>query len=548
MAKGAKIGALMVALGIDTAQFETGLKKTEGKLGRFGKLAGTAFTAVAAAGLAAAAALGPAIKGAADHADELSKAAQKVGVTTEALSRLEWAAKLSDVSLEQLTGGLGRLSRSMLDVASGSKGPAATAFSALGIAITDASGQMRDADEVFADIADKFSRMEDGSTKTALAMSIFGRAGAEMIPLLNAGRQGLADMAAESDRLGQTISTQTGKAAEEFNDNLTRLGAVASGLANKMMAELVPSLANLTTTMASPEFQSAIVNTTRLFGGLADILARTAMLAGELLNVLPKAVGAGEDKALYALPGYEEFISSHEIGANGSDGIGGGPGTHGGMLTTMGVKPAKTATPFTPVIKGAGAAKAALIELTDTGDRYTDSATRMTQAIGGGLGSAFSRLADAVLSGNDALSATVDILGDLGKQLVSAGIQGFFTNLFSGALTGGLGLGSGAIGRGVYGGNTGFFPGFPGLATGTDNWRGGMAWVGENGPELLNLPRGSQVIPNHELGGSQSAIRVDLGPGLVATILKQAENQSVQIVKSQAPLAVARAQSDRKFG
>ena len=35
-------------------------------------------------------------------------------------------------------------------------------------------------------------------------------------------------------------------------------------------------------------------------------------------------------------------------------------------------------------------------------------------------------------------------------------------------------------------------------ANGTDNWRGGLSWVGEEGPELVNLPKGSQVVPNKE--------------------------------------------------
>jgi hypothetical protein len=43
--------------------------------------------------------------------------------------------------------------------------------------------------------------------------------------------------------------------------------------------------------------------------------------------------------------------------------------------------------------------------------------------------------------------------------------------------------------------------GIPGFATGTNFAPGGMALVGEKGPELVNLPRGSQVIPNHELPG-----------------------------------------------
>ena len=35
-------------------------------------------------------------------------------------------------------------------------------------------------------------------------------------------------------------------------------------------------------------------------------------------------------------------------------------------------------------------------------------------------------------------------------------------------------------------------------AEGTNNWRGGPTWVGEEGPELVDLPRGSRVLPNKE--------------------------------------------------
>lgn len=339
MASGsAKIGALHVELSLNSAQFNTGINKAQGDLSRFGKLAANVATAVAAAGIAAGVALGHAVKAAANHADELSKSAQKIGVTVEALSRLEWAAKLSDVSLEQLTGGLGRLSRQMLEVATGSTGPAATAFAALGVAVTDAAGNLRSSDEVFADIADRFGRMEDGATKTALAIQIFGKAGAELIPLLNAGRDGLKEMADESDRLGQTISSETGKAAEEFNDNLTRLDAVLSGLANRVMAESIPALRDLTATMADPQVQNAIIGLTNLVLGLGNALAQAVGFAGQLVNVVPQ-IAAGEDKQVYAIPGQEDFITKHQTGGPGSSfkdkfgaalGAGGG-GVGGGM-------------------------------------------------------------------------------------------------------------------------------------------------------------------------------------------------------------------------
>lgn len=39
-------------------------------------------------------------------------------------------------------------------------------------------------------------------------------------------------------------------------------------------------------------------------------------------------------------------------------------------------------------------------------------------------------------------------------------------------------------------------------AAGTDYWRGGMTWVGENGPELVSLPRGSSIMSASESAGA----------------------------------------------
>lgn len=303
MAGNALIGALRATLGLDTAQFETGLKTARSSLASFGKLAATSFKAAAAGATVAGAALAVAVKGAIDHADALSKAAQKIGVATDALSRLEWAAKLSDVTLEQLTAGLGRLSKSMLDVANGSKGPAAEAFAALGISVTDASGQLRSADDVFADIADRFARLEDGSTKTALAISVFGRAGAELIPMLNSGRDGLAQMAAESDRLGLTISSKTGKAAEEFNDTLTRISAIMDGVVRKIMEAALPSLQALAGTFADPNFAAAVGGFGKLAVDALNLIAQGAANAANNIRMLKDALASVDQMSTAGLEG-----------------------------------------------------------------------------------------------------------------------------------------------------------------------------------------------------------------------------------------------------
>ncbi len=253
------IGALRVELGIDSAQFEQGLARATTGLGRWQNVALAGFAAVAAAAGVASVALVRALGDAINQFDEMGKAAQRTGVAVEALSQLKYAADLSDVSFQQLTGGLQRLSKGIAEVAAGSNGPAAMAFAALGVKATDAVGQLRSADEVFADLAEQFASLEDGSTKTALAIAIFGRAGAEMIPLLNAGRDGLREAAAEADRYGLTVSGRAAKGAETFNDNMTRLNSMFQGVINRVANYLIPALADLSTWFVDAALDSGVL-------------------------------------------------------------------------------------------------------------------------------------------------------------------------------------------------------------------------------------------------------------------------------------------------
>lgn len=293
MASGAaKIGSIHVSLGLDSAAFQAGLAKAQSGLGKFAKAAKIGFAAVAVAAAAAGTALAFAVKGSIDRADGLSKAAQRIGVTTEALSRLEWAAKLSDVSLEQLSTGMQRLSRNMLDVSNGGGKQAATAFKALGISVTDASGKLRSSDEVFADIADRFSRMPDGAEKTALAMQLLGKSGAEMIPLLNSGKDGLKAMAEESDRLGNTLSTKTGRAAEAFNDSITRLQAGVAGMVNKIAEAALPTLNSLIETLTSPGFMAAMQDFAIAAIATAEAIAQVFIGAHKAFKDFMEFIGA----------------------------------------------------------------------------------------------------------------------------------------------------------------------------------------------------------------------------------------------------------------
>jgi hypothetical protein len=281
------IGNLRAILGIETGQFESGLKSAQGKLGGFGKGAALALGGVAVAAAAAATAISVAVRGQLTALDELGKMAQKVGVGVSALSQLQYAAELSDLSLEQLGGGLKKLGVNMAGVASGGAQPAAAAFKALGIDVTDANGQLRSSDAVFTDVAGAFGNMADGAVKTALAVQIFGKSGSDLIPLLNAGKDGLAEMRAEADALGLTIDETAARAAEGFNDNLTRLGKVTTGITRQLAAGLAPTLEVVSGALVSAakdgDFMRAVVAT-------LDIAIRGLVSTGVILGAVFKAV------------------------------------------------------------------------------------------------------------------------------------------------------------------------------------------------------------------------------------------------------------------
>lgn len=236
------IGALRVNLGLNSAGFRSGLDQSQQRLAKFGAMADKAFLALGAAALGAAAAMGVMVRGSINTADQLSKLSASTGVAIDELSQLAYAGKYADVPIEKLGTSLVKLAKNMGDVAQGKGADAKRAFDVLGISVTGADGKLRAANDVIYDIADQFAAMPNGVEKTALAVQLFGRSGAELIPLLNTGSAGLRAMADESDRLGFTLDANTGVAAEAFNDRITKLGALFEGISYKIMAAVLPAL------------------------------------------------------------------------------------------------------------------------------------------------------------------------------------------------------------------------------------------------------------------------------------------------------------------
>jgi len=298
-----------VAKGVAVANTALGNLKTQ--LTSLDAAAAKAFsfsglTAITVSATAAAAALVGAVKSAADYGDQLDNMSQRTGVAVEELSRLQYAAKLSDTSTEALGKGIGNLSKLMVGAAYGGA-ESGKLFERFGISLRNTDGTMRSTTEVLYDLSDVFTAMPDGPEKTAMAMDFFGKKlGQELIPLLNQGGAGLRAMGDEAERLGLVLNSAQAKAAADFNDNLDRLGQLSKSVAVSIGNALIPALNNMMVEMGKAKDSSDgfLVSFLKFPFGLSQFQkARDAAANIETLtkriDALREKINAGKSDSIY---------------------------------------------------------------------------------------------------------------------------------------------------------------------------------------------------------------------------------------------------------
>ena len=174
------------------------------------------------------------VKGAIDSADAFGKMSDQTGIAANKLQAYVNAGKLAGVTQETIDKGLRRLSQSMREADQG----VATykdSFDALGISVRTVDGEFKTNEQVLGEVADKFATMENGATKAAIAMEIFGRSGASLINLLNGG-------AASLEEFNYEVSENFAQNAEYFNDQIAVLAIQFDGFRKQMTDALLPAL------------------------------------------------------------------------------------------------------------------------------------------------------------------------------------------------------------------------------------------------------------------------------------------------------------------
>jgi len=184
------------------------------------------------------------VKSSLDATDALSKTASRIGTTTEALSRLQYAGKITGVETNTMSMALQRFTRRSAEAAKGT-GEAQGALKELGIDAAQIAQLPLDQQMVV--LADAFGGVQSEADKVRLAFKLFDSEGVALVNTLKLGSSGLNNLMAEAETLGLVMSQDAAKGVEEANDSIFRLTSVARGLRDQFVAALAPAIDMLST-------------------------------------------------------------------------------------------------------------------------------------------------------------------------------------------------------------------------------------------------------------------------------------------------------------
>lgn len=258
-------------------------ERTTSKIGRSMMNAGTVM---AGAGAAVGASIFAVGKASADYAGDMFDMARSTGMGVESFQKIAYAAKMSGIEAEKVTTSFIKFDKMIVDAAGGNKAYMQT-FKDLGIQIKDSAGNLRQPNAIFEDVAEIFHNTEDGAAKTALAVELFGKSGAALIPMLNDGKSGLQAFYAEAKRMGLVLSAEAIGKGDAFSDQLEQIGQQVKGVKLQLGTALIPALS-----AAAEKIAAVIDKITRWVQEnpeLAATIGNIAMTVGKWLAILGTA-------------------------------------------------------------------------------------------------------------------------------------------------------------------------------------------------------------------------------------------------------------------
>jgi uncharacterized protein YunC (DUF1805 family) len=220
-----------------------------------------------------------------EAADAIGDAAARAGVGVESLSRLKFAAEQNDVEFASLTKGIREFQKN-LSAAAANTTAAQEKLALLGLEAAQLRGIALE--DQLALIADRFRLIVDPADQTRIAVELFGKAGQELIPLLNQGSAGIQELTSEADRLGITLSTTTSAGIAAADEALKRLKATVAGFFQRQLGSIALSLLGTDDEAALLELRLQELQTAR------DRLNQTVVGVGEFSGIVDNSGAIAE--------------------------------------------------------------------------------------------------------------------------------------------------------------------------------------------------------------------------------------------------------------
>lgn len=289
---------------------QTPLQKTLASLPRgfmsasaaIGGVAGVVGGAVIGAVGAAISAVNELVGSYGDLGGRLTDMSDRTGLSTETLGELDYAATKSGTSLEALEGGLKKMGTKLVDAANGSK-TARAAFTTLGLSVEDLA--QLSPDQQFERIAQAISEIDDPAARSAAAMDVFGKSGADLLPLMKDGAKGIAELRGEAVDLGR-LSGRDVDALDKMGEAFEVLGIGAYNAGATVMAAFAPVLTDIAA-VALPVVQSLAGVASSIGDAVAGVLAAYPPI--ETLTGGLSALGDMLDTGLQSLGPWGQAVS-----------------------------------------------------------------------------------------------------------------------------------------------------------------------------------------------------------------------------------------------
>lgn len=276
-----EIFRLIGSVFVDTDQAEESIKKTDEKAGNLGQtfLNGVGTAAKWGAGIVAGAtvAAGALVGVATDAAgamDVIDKGSAKVGISKQAYQEWSYVLGQNGMDISKMEVGMKTLVAAMDGAAAGTES-ATEKFDALGLSIYDSNGNMKDQETMMNEAIYALANMENGTEKARLATELFGKSGVEMMPMLNGGAEGIADLTQRAHDLGLVMSDEAVTAGVVLGDTMDDVKQTFGALGNQLGVAFMPIIQSILDLILAnmPTIQT-------MFSKLAPVL--TGLLEGVL--------------------------------------------------------------------------------------------------------------------------------------------------------------------------------------------------------------------------------------------------------------------------